>query len=79
MKRSIKSAMCVFADTYGFMNGSPEQSFRSPEMDYSDVSTGYLEDAIIESGERSKRRRLLFEDPSKSLKDNSQVCVFYLS
>ncbi|CAL9248967.1 unnamed protein product [Arabidopsis halleri] len=59
-------------DAYGFMNGSPEQSFRSPEMDYSDVSTGYLEDAIIESGERSKRRRLLFEDPSKSLKDNSQ-------
>ncbi|KAG7558468.1 hypothetical protein ISN45_Aa05g001210 [Arabidopsis thaliana x Arabidopsis arenosa] len=59
-------------DACGFMNGSPEQSFRSPEMDYSDVSTGYLEDAIIESGERSKRRRLLFEDPSKSLKDNSQ-------
>ncbi|XP_010502208.1 PREDICTED: uncharacterized protein LOC104779539 [Camelina sativa] len=54
-------------DTCSFMNGSPsEHIFRSPDMDYSDVSTGYLEDALIESGERSKRRRLLFEDPSKS-------------
>ncbi|KFK33413.1 hypothetical protein AALP_AA5G009600 [Arabis alpina] len=57
-------------DACGFMNGSPEQFYRSPEMDYSDVSTGYLEDAIIESGERSKRRRLLFDDTSKSLNDN---------
>ncbi|EOA24650.1 hypothetical protein CARUB_v10017922mg [Capsella rubella] len=57
-------------DTCGFMNGSPEHIFRSPDMDYSDVSTGYLEDALIESGERSKRRRLLFEDPSKSFNDN---------
>ncbi|KAJ4888460.1 Uncharacterized protein Rs2_28208 [Raphanus sativus] len=39
-------------------------------MDYSDVSTGYLEDALIESCERSKRRRLLFDDPSKSLEDS---------
>ncbi|KAJ0238023.1 Uncharacterized protein HA466_0245270 [Hirschfeldia incana] len=39
-------------------------------MDYSDVSTGYLEDALIESCERSKRRRLLFEDASKSLNDS---------
>ncbi|KAL1221081.1 Protein XRI1 [Cardamine amara subsp. amara] len=57
-------------DAYGFMNGSTEQTFRSPEMDYSDVSTGYLEDALIEFGERSKRRRLLFEDPSNSSNDN---------
>ncbi|VVB03855.1 unnamed protein product [Arabis nemorensis] len=54
----------------GYKNGSPEQIYRSPEMDYSDVSTGYLEDALIESGERSKRRRLLFEDSSFSLNDN---------
>nr|ADQ43187.1 unknown [Schrenkiella parvula] len=52
------------------MNGSPEQIYRSPEMDYSDVSTGYLEDALIESCERSKRRRLLFDDPSNSLNDS---------
>ncbi|KAL0792849.1 hypothetical protein Bca101_064226 [Brassica carinata] len=57
-------------DAYGYMNGSPKQIYRSPEMDYSDVSTGYLEDALIESCERSKRRRLLFEDPSKSLNDS---------
>lgn len=30
----------------------------SPQ-EYSDFSTGYLEDALIEFGERSKRRRLL--------------------
>ncbi|OAP08586.1 hypothetical protein AXX17_AT2G01010 [Arabidopsis thaliana] len=52
------------------MNRSPEHIFGSPEIDYSDVSTGYLEDALIESGERSKRRRLLFEDPSKSFNDD---------
>ncbi|ESQ33109.1 hypothetical protein EUTSA_v10004908mg [Eutrema salsugineum] len=52
------------------MNGPPEQIYRSPEMDFSDVSTGYLEDALIESCERSKRRRLLFDDPSKSLNDS---------
>ncbi|ANM62800.1 XRI1-like protein [Arabidopsis thaliana] len=57
-------------DTCGFMNRSPEHIFGSPEIDYSDVSTGYLEDALIESGERSKRRRLLFEDPSKSFNDD---------
>ncbi|KAF8117042.1 hypothetical protein N665_0012s0056 [Sinapis alba] len=57
-------------DAYGYMNGSPQQIYRSPEMDCSDVSTGYLEDALIESCERSKRRRLLFEDPSKSLNDS---------
>ncbi|CAN8266820.1 unnamed protein product [Cochlearia groenlandica] len=52
-------------ETCGFMNGSPEPIYRSPEMEYSDVSTGYLEDVLIESCEGSKRRRLLFEDPSK--------------
>uniref|UniRef100_A0A1J3DKT4 Protein XRI1 n=1 Tax=Noccaea caerulescens TaxID=107243 RepID=A0A1J3DKT4_NOCCA len=57
-------------DACGFMNGSPEQTYRSPELNYSDVSTGYLEDALIESCERSKRRRLLFEDPSKSFNDS---------
>ncbi|CAH8318447.1 unnamed protein product [Eruca vesicaria subsp. sativa] len=57
-------------DACGYMNGSPQQIYRSPEMGYSDVSTGYLEDALIESCERSKRRRLLFEDPSKSLNDS---------
>ncbi|KAG2283355.1 hypothetical protein Bca52824_054575 [Brassica carinata] len=56
-------------DACGYINGSPQHIYRSPEMDYSDVSTGYLEDALIESCERSKRRRLLFEDPSKSLND----------
>jgi hypothetical protein len=69
----------MFADTCGFMNRSPEHIFGSPEIDYSDVSTGYLEDALIESGERSKRRRLLFEDPSKSFNDDdSQVYLISL-
>ncbi|CAH2045809.1 unnamed protein product [Thlaspi arvense] len=54
----------------GFMNESSEQIYRSPDMDYTDVSTGYLEDALIESCERSKRRRLLFDDPAKSLNDS---------
>ncbi|KAF8117508.1 hypothetical protein N665_0009s0034 [Sinapis alba] len=57
-------------DACGFMKGSPEKIYQSPEMNYFDGSTGYLEDALIESRERSKRRRLLFDDPSKSLNDS---------
>ena len=38
------------------MNHGSEPSFSPHESDF---STGYLEDALIELGERSKRRRLL--------------------
>ncbi|KAL1203625.1 Protein XRI1 [Cardamine amara subsp. amara] len=51
----------------GHIGGSPEQIFRSPEMDMGDVSTGYLEDALIEFSERSKRRRLSFNAAEDTL------------
>lgn len=60
------------------MDGSCAPSF-SPQQ--SDFSTGYLEDALIEFGERSKRRRLLpytddHEQISKSfnIDDIEKVC-----
>uniref|UniRef100_A0A1J3K427 Protein XRI1 n=1 Tax=Noccaea caerulescens TaxID=107243 RepID=A0A1J3K427_NOCCA len=55
-------------------NESPDHIFCSPEMDMGDVSTGYLEDALIEFSGRSKRRRLSFnaEDIPNNYFDNSQ-------
>ncbi|XP_010527838.1 PREDICTED: protein XRI1 [Tarenaya hassleriana] len=61
-------------DTCDAVEESPEQIFGSPEMEFSDVSTGYLEDALIEFSERHKRRRLSFcvDDQAKFLDDISQ-------
>ncbi|KAF8099260.1 hypothetical protein N665_0247s0041 [Sinapis alba] len=52
---------------------SPEHILRSPEVDIiGDVSTGYLEDALIEFNVRSKRRRLSFnaEDQTSNYQNN---------
>ncbi|KAG5392250.1 hypothetical protein BRARA_F00989 [Brassica rapa] len=54
---------------------SPEHILRSPEVDIiGDVSTGYLEDALIEFRVKSKRRRLSFnaEDKPNNHFDNYQ-------
>ncbi|KAL0865042.1 hypothetical protein Bca101_044160 [Brassica carinata] len=54
---------------------SPEHILRSPEVDViGDVSTGYLEDALIEFSVKSKRRRLSFnaEDRPNNHFDNYQ-------
>ncbi|XP_023632778.1 uncharacterized protein LOC17900528 [Capsella rubella] len=47
-------------DAWGLIDESPEHILCSPEIDIGDFSTGYLEDALIEFGGRSKRRRLSF-------------------
>ncbi|XP_010496306.1 PREDICTED: uncharacterized protein LOC104773397 [Camelina sativa] len=47
-------------DAWGLIDESPEHILCSPEMDIGDVSTGYLEDALVELSGRSKRRRLSF-------------------
>lgn len=69
----------VLLDACGHTDESPEHIFRSPEMDIGDLSTGYLEDALIEFSVRSKRRRLSFnaEDKPNNHFDNSQVLHNY--
>ncbi|KAG7591677.1 hypothetical protein ISN45_Aa01g006800 [Arabidopsis thaliana x Arabidopsis arenosa] len=62
-------------DAWGIIDESPENIFCSPEMEIGDVSTGYLEDALIEFSGRSKRRRLSFngaEDKPNYDIDHSQ-------
>ncbi|XP_019059267.1 PREDICTED: uncharacterized protein LOC104824112 isoform X2 [Tarenaya hassleriana] len=61
-------------DTCEIVGESPEKLFGSPEIEFSGVSTGYLEDALIEFSERSKRRRLslYFDDQAKVFDDVSQ-------
>ncbi|KAL9856470.1 putative protein XRI1 [Arabidopsis thaliana] len=62
-------------DAWGLIDESPENIFCSPEMEIGDVSTGYLEDALIEFSGRSKRRRLSFngaEDKPDNDLDHSQ-------
>lgn len=72
----------VLVDAWGLIDESPEHIFCSPEMDIRDVSTGYLEDALIEFSGRSKRRRLSFngdEDKPNNDLDHSQVLYNYYS
>ncbi|ESQ35346.1 hypothetical protein EUTSA_v10008716mg [Eutrema salsugineum] len=62
-------------DACGHIDESPEHIFHSPEMDIiGDVSTGYLEDALMEFSVKSKRRRLSFnaEDKPNNHFDNFQ-------
>ncbi|CAN8293482.1 unnamed protein product [Cochlearia groenlandica] len=62
-------------DACGRIDESPEQMFHSPELDIiGHVSTGYLEDALVEFSVKSKRRRLSFnaEDEAHNHFDNSQ-------
>ncbi|KFK43709.1 hypothetical protein AALP_AA1G162900 [Arabis alpina] len=61
-------------DACGYIDESSEHIFRSPEMDIAEVSTGYLEDALVEFSLRSKRRRLSFnaDDKPNNHFDNSQ-------
>ncbi|KAL0757529.1 hypothetical protein Bca101_095197 [Brassica carinata] len=62
-------------DSCGHIDGSPGNILHSPEDDIiGDVSTGYLEDALIEFSVKSKRRRLSFnaEDKPTNHFDNHQ-------
>ena len=68
----------VFVDSCGHIDGSPEHILHSPEEDIiGAVSTGYLEDALIEFSVKSKRRRLSFnaEDKPTNHFDNHQVYI----
>ncbi|KAF3572864.1 hypothetical protein F2Q69_00063356 [Brassica cretica] len=65
----------VLVDSCGHIDGSPGNILHSPEDDIiGDVSTGYLEDALIEFSVKSKRRRLSFnaEDKPTNHFDNHQ-------
>ncbi|KAB2604590.1 protein XRI1 [Pyrus ussuriensis x Pyrus communis] len=61
--------MSLAMEEYMMMNAP---FYSSPHVDQSDFSTGYLEDALVEFSERSKRRRLLaYTDGDNELKDSS--------
>ncbi|GMY18081.1 protein XRI1-like [Fagus crenata] len=62
------------ADTMSFVMDGNAPFYSSPPLEESDYSTGYLEDALVEFSERSKRRRLVLytdddqtDDVSKDL------------
>ncbi|KAB2620313.1 hypothetical protein D8674_043023 [Pyrus ussuriensis x Pyrus communis] len=62
---------CGTMDEYMMMNAA---FCSSPHVDQSDFSTGYLEDALVEFGERSKRRRLLvYTNDDNELKDSTTI------
>ncbi|WZZ57510.1 hypothetical protein YC2023_057617 [Brassica napus] len=65
----------VLVDACYNIDESPGHILRSPEVDIiGDVSTGYLEDALIKFSVKSKRRRLSFnaEDKPNNHFDNDQ-------
>ncbi|KAM1540997.1 hypothetical protein PS1_010974 [Malus domestica] len=63
--------MSLAMDEYMMMNAA---FCSSPHVDQSDFSTGYLEDALVEFGERSKRRRLLvYTNDDNELKDSTTI------
>lgn len=57
--------------------GSTPSYFSDLDSDHN-LSTGYLEDALLEFGDRSKRRRLSFcgEDQTKEFNDRALVRNF---
>ena len=64
---------CMLVFVYVVMDGNAP-FYSSPPLEESDYSTGYLEDALVEFSERSKRRRLVLytdddqtDDVSKDL------------
>ncbi|CAN6727949.1 unnamed protein product [Malus baccata var. baccata] len=63
--------MSLAMDEYMMMNAA---FCSSPHVDQSDFSTGYLEDALVEFDERSKRRRLLvYTNDDNELKDSTTI------
>lgn len=73
-----------FIDTVCAVMDHEAASFFSPLHHSTDFSTGYLEDALVEFSERSKRRKLLLfndEDETNGSKDfemvrNSSVSLY---